>query len=45
MYRAQVVVMKEKVYMGGGNTSNDRDAYRNFLNNKTEDKWSNFIAW
>ena len=40
MYRAQVVVMEEKVYVGGGDTSSHHDDLRVFLYNKTGDKWS-----
>ena len=36
----QVVVMGEKVYMGGGHTEDDEDAYWVFQYNLSQDEWS-----
>ena len=40
MSRMQVVVMGEKVYMGGGHTEDDEDAYWVFQYNSSQDEWS-----
>ena len=40
MSRMQVVVMGEKVYMGGGHTEDDEDAYWVFQYNLSQDEWS-----
>ena len=40
MSRMQVVVMGEKIYMGGGHTEDDEDAYWVFQYNSSQDEWS-----